>query len=289
MAAREVTYGERGSPMTISAVTANLGCASPSAVGAERRAAADAWAQRARQEERPNLVFAQEVSDDAWLDAWAADGWQASEAEGPSYRVRSRLLWRDLEDLGPLELPTADYHGSYVSGRKLAIPGIEREVAVLSVHASPRSVTADELATWESLAERPEARPGGGPNDEKLYDADMVVATCRLLAADQAVLAVGDLNECLLWDEVHNERWGALFHERVTAGDVLELPLHALWGEERRTLFRAGHPPYQLDHVIATRDVARLVASAEVDSTWSEEGVAEGALSDHAPVRFSLG
>jgi hypothetical protein len=68
---------------------------------------------------------------------------------------------------------------------------------VLSVHASPRPVTDAELATWDSLAERPEARQGGGPTGEELYDGDMIVARCHLLASTYAVLAVGDLNECL--------------------------------------------------------------------------------------------
>jgi hypothetical protein len=275
--------------MTINAVTANLGCAAPSAVGAERRAAADAWAVRVRREEVPNLIFAQEVPDEGWVDSWKADGWHASVPEGPSYRVQSRLLWSGLEDLGPVGFPTAEYHGSYVAGRLLALPGIEREVAVLSVHASPRPVTETELATWDSLAERPVPRRGGGPTDGKLYDADMVVATCRLLASRYAVLAVGDLNECLGWDEEHGERWGALFHARVTEVALMELPFHRLWGEERRTIFSAAHRPYQLDHMIATKDVGALVSSAEVDPAWSVEDVERGALSDHAPIRFTFG
>jgi hypothetical protein len=64
--------------------------------------------------------------DDAWVSSWAAAGWQPSVPEGPAYRVRSRLLWRGMEDLGPLLLPTADYHGSYVAGRLLVAQGIER-------------------------------------------------------------------------------------------------------------------------------------------------------------------
>lgn len=275
--------------MSITAVTANLGCASPSALGPARRAAADSWAEQERREDAPNLVFAQEVPDDAWVDAWATAGWQPSVPEGPAYRVRSRLLWRGMEDLGPLQLPTADYHGSYVAGRLLVVPGIEREVAVLSVHASPRPVTDAELATWTSLTEPPVPRLGGGPTDGKLYDADMVLATCHLLATRYAVLAVGDLNECLSWDDDHGERWGALFHERVAAGDVMELSFYRLWGGERRTIFSAKHRPYQLDHMIATKDVGALLASAEVDSSWSEEDVERGAISDHAPVRFTLG
>jgi hypothetical protein len=79
-----------------------------------------------------------------------------------------------------------------------------------------------------------------------------------------------------------------LFHERVTAGD-LELPFHRLWGEERRTIFSATHQPYQLDHMIATKDVGALVTSAGVDPSWSEEEVERGATSDHAPIRFTLG
>lgn len=275
--------------MVLNAVTANLGCASPSAVGAERRAAAATWAGAVRREEQPHLVFAQEVPDDGWVQSWIDQGWSASETAGPTYRVRSVLLWRDVQDLGALDLRTAGYHGSYVTGRLLAVPGIEREVAVLSVHASPRPVEQAELDTWQRLGELPQPRSGGGPTDGQLYDADMVVASCRLLAAEHAVLAVGDLNECLLWDDVHQERWGSLFHDRVTADNLMELPLHRLWCGERRTLFRKAHPAYQLDHVLATKDVGALVTSAEVDRSWSEDGVERGTQSDHAPIRFRLG
>jgi hypothetical protein len=56
----------------------------------------------------------------------------------------------------------------------------------------------------------------------------MVVASSRLLAESYDVLAAGDLNECLAWDDTHSGERGARFHERVTAEDVLELPFHRL-------------------------------------------------------------
>jgi hypothetical protein len=71
-------------------------------------------------------------------------------------------------------------------------------------------------------------------------------------------------------------------------GDVLELSFHRLWGGERRTIFSAKHRPCQLDHMIATKDVGALLTSAEIDSSWSEEEVHRGAISDHAPIRFTL-
>ena len=287
--------------MPLSAVSANLGCASPSRVLAAREVAAVEWAERVRRFEEPHLVFAQEVPNDQWLDAWRAEGWKVSEPEGPSYRVRSALLWRDLEDLGPLDLPTADYHRSYVAGRKLAIRGLEREVAVLSVHAEPVPVSDADKSTWVGPASvRPATSPGqgvlpiardarAGRSEGTLWDSDMVVATCRLLADDYEVLAVGDLNECLAWDDSHSGHWGAMFHERVRAGDVLELPFHREWSGEQRTYFAPGGASFQLDHALATPAVARLVRSAAVDDTWTEDAVALGAISDHAPIRFQVG
>ncbi len=280
--------------MSLIAVTVNLGCASPSAVLSQRRAAAATWAERARRQEQPNLVFAQEVPDTAWLEAWELAGWSVSVVEGPQYRVRSALLWRGggVEDLGALDLPTAAYHGSYVAGRLLAIPGLEREVAVLSVHASPSPVSDDDMTTWTSVS-GPGALPvprdaQPGTDRGTLWDSDMVVATCRRLTETCEVLAVGDLNECLAWDDTHSGEWGARFHERVTAGGALELPFQRIWGGERRTYFARGRAPYQLDHALATPAVARLVRSAVVDDSWTEAAVERGDLSDHAPIRFSL-
>ncbi|MBD3923284.1 hypothetical protein IEZ26_01515 [Nocardioides cavernae] len=207
--------------MELRAVSANLGCASPSRVLPARQAAAVEWAERVRRLEEPHLVFAQEVPNDQWLDAWRTEGWDVSVTEGPRYRVRSALLWREVEDLGPLDLPTADYHGSYVAGRKLAIRGLEREVAVLSVHASPSPVSDADKSTWVGRSSRrPTTSPGhgvlpiardarAGRSEGTLWDSDMVVATCRLLAGDYEVLAVGDFNECLAWDDTHSGQWGA--------------------------------------------------------------------------------
>lgn len=280
--------------MPLKAVTVNLGCASPSAVLPLRRAAAATWAERVRREEQLNLVFAQEVPDTEWLDAWELAGWSVSDVEGPRYRVRSVLLWRGgtLEDLGPLDLPTADYHGSYVAGRLLGVPGLEREVAVMSVHASPSPVSEEDKAVWITASGSrglPVARDAQSGTDRgTLWDSDMVVASCRLLAETYDVLAAGDLNECLAWDDTHSGEWGARFHERVTAGGALELPFHRIWGGERRTYFARGRAPYQLDHALATPAVARLVRSAEVDDSWTEDAVERGDLSDHAPIRFSL-
>lgn len=90
-------------PVPLSAVSVNLGCASPSAVLPLRRSAAVTWAERVRREEAPDLVFAQEVPDAGWLAQWELKGWGVSTVEGPSYRVRSALLWhgRLIEDRGP--------------------------------------------------------------------------------------------------------------------------------------------------------------------------------------------
>ena len=165
-------------------------------------------------------------------------------------------------------------------------------MAVLSLHASPSPVSDEDKATWISavgsrgLPVARDARANVHPGT--LWDSDMVVATCRLLAEDYEVLAVGDLNECLAWDATHSGEWGARFHERVVADGALDLPFHRLWGDECRTYFARGRAHYQLDHALATPAVARLVRSAVVDDTWTEDAAERGELSDHAPIRFQL-
>jgi endonuclease/exonuclease/phosphatase family metal-dependent hydrolase len=269
----------------IRAVTANLGCASPSAVGAARVQAADRWAQEQR-DARVDLVFAQEVPR-GWLEKWAHE-YDMAEIQGPSYRVRSALLWRRGRiESERFDLPTAKYHGSYVAAAQLSLPGFDRPIVALSVQASPSVVTQPDLQTWQGIPrDLPEPRTGAGRDAGKLFDADMVLATVTAVRASHLVLAAGDLNECVAWDETHDGRWGADYFDRVSQAGLISIA-HRSGSEEQRTAFTHAGGDYQLDHVVTSPEVAAQIDSLVV-APWDEALVATGERSDHAPVSFEL-
>jgi hypothetical protein len=273
----------------IRAVTANLGCASPSPLSSQRVAAAHRWSSQVRPE--VDLAFLQEVPD-TLLEEWVADGFVPAAPQGRKYRPRSALLWRsELVSAESFILPTAGYHGSYVSSALLHLPGFSDPVVCVSLHASPSPVEQKYREVWHGCAlDLPPERHGGGRHSGELFDADMVVATLKLLARTDLVLAAGDLNECEEWDKVHGENWWEPLERTLTSEPGgLEFPIRRLWQGERRSLFKPGARGYQLDHVLASPAVgARIRPDAHVDESWTEEGVVAGELSTHAPIFFSL-
>lgn len=114
------------------------------------------------------------------------------------------------------------------------------------------------------------------------------------------VLACGDFNEARGWDDVHTgHTWGAEYFGRpddngrlvdgaVQSAALVEVPLSAD-GTEVVTRRAPGHPPLQLDHVLAGRDVAALVRDARVDEDWTGSSPAVSGLADHGPISFVLG
>ena len=273
----------------IRAVTANLGCASASPVSSQREMAASRWSSRTRPD--VDLAFLQEVPE-TLIEEWEADGFVPATPQGRKYRPRSALLWRsEVASAEEFTLPTAGYHGSYVSSALLHLPGFSDPVVCLSFHASPSPVEQLYQEVWQTCAmDLPPERHGGGRHSGELFDADMVVATLKLLARTNVVLAAGDLNECQEWDKVHDENWWEPLERTVTSepGD-LEFPVRRHWQGERRSLFKPGARGYQLDHVLASPAMgARIRPDAHVDGSWTEEGVVAGDLSSHAPIFFSL-
>ena len=116
------------------AVTCNLGCADRD--DPERARAAWQWAGLVRAAGW-ELVFAQEIPDEAWLDEWESD-YEVFVGEGCQHRTRSALFVRHPIEAKPLDLPTEDYHGSYVAAATVMVPEIG-EVALLSVQADRTS------------------------------------------------------------------------------------------------------------------------------------------------------
>jgi endonuclease/exonuclease/phosphatase family metal-dependent hydrolase len=260
-------------------VTVNCGAVSPNGPLQARAQRMGEWARDAVATRKPALVFGQEVPS-GWETSWGPD-YVLIEGTGPSYRARSVILAdrTQVAEIWQLELPTASYHGTYLSAGRLTLPGLDRPLTVVSVHASP-SPAAAYLDRWPSTVAPPPARPGAGPNAGELWDADMVLAT--LGALNRPLLAAGDFNECLAWDDTHEGGWGADFFARA---DEAGLPsvTERLWSEERKTRFLDDRG-YQLDHVLASEDVLPHLVHAEVDEGWTQEFVRDESASDHAPV-----
>jgi len=277
------------------AVTVNVGGASPHARSEHRALAMGRWAQRVIAQRRPELVFAQEVPSDAWLKIWAHSGYTVVQ-NAPRYQARSALIIDKKLSAAALtaaRLPTLNYHGSYVAAAHCTLPRLGRPVILLTVHASPAPVTDAELAAWPSRVERPKPRHGGKGvhNESQLWDADMVLQTIMHATELGPVLACGDLNESRAWDALHpGETWGEEFFERVE--DRLVDCLHDRLPSGSVTHWAPDAPAMQIDHVLASRDVAPLLVNAALptlDEQWADPRAAlRNDLSDHAPIWFSI-
>lgn len=286
-------------PGAVRAVTVNVSAASPGGDRSRRVAGMVTWANRVLHEpEPPGLVFAQECSDE-WLEVWATSGYQVIEGDAPDqprYRARSALLVDQRLDLDITQadtrvVPTLAYHGSYVAAATWAVAS-EASVLLMSVHASPSRAERHQ-DRWPSAVPSPVQRRGvsdpgvvGG-----LWDADAVLATLVHQARQGPVLAAGDLNEALGWDNQHpGETWGEEFFQALRAGGLAS-PLHDLWGTpevpERATRMAEGQPGLQLDHVVTTEAEAGWIREPELDPDWAGAGSPDD-RSDHIPVWFEI-
>ncbi|NUR08304.1 MAG: hypothetical protein HOQ45_15020 [Nocardioidaceae bacterium] len=266
-------------------MTANLGCASPSADRGRRVAAAHAWADQARGR-AVDLAFVQEVPTLVWLRGWRAAGYEYAVAS-PMYGSRSAVLWRTARVAGePVELPAARYHGSYVSAARLDLPA--GPLLVVSVHASAKPVSKGDLGIWQRhVSDLPAPRRGGGRDNGKLFDADLVLQSLVTAADKEAVLAAGDYHVSLGWDADRRERWAELYFAAARDAGLVPV-LHDRWGTEYPTAFGQHVPRYQLDHVLASREVAEAIPAPPLPEPPDEADVADGLASDHAPIWFEL-
>lgn len=251
------------------------------------------WLERALAE-RPAMVFAQELNRRSTVESLAATYgyhpvvWPARVE--PRWWMVSWIMVRDDLVLEPLEEDARRLlvpFSSYVAAARVGWPPLG-SIIVLSVHASPNVVTEEDLGAWP--AERPEARSGGVgvPRAGRLLYADLVIAALRELTADGPVLAAGDLNEARGWDERHpGHTWGEEFFAAVADAGLVDVTW-GLWGEERPTRIYAEDLGYQLDRVLASPDVARLVRRAQLDPYWMQPNSERSQLADHVPVWFEL-
>lgn len=271
-------------PGTEWAVTINVG-AGPGG-SAQRTEAMTHWAEVARRDRRPAIVFAQEVTP-SWVDSWTHD-YVATYGVKRGWRTRSVLLTRtDLEISALTEehQPTLGYHGDYVAAA-LWHNSPEGDVILASVHASPNPADLERYP-WPAEAVLP--RDGGGDRryaGGRLWDSDLLLRTLELLAQDAPLVAAGDFNEARDFDLVGGQRvgiWGQEYFLRASAAGLDSLPWRR-WQESERST----HEALQLDHVLHNRQAEPLLdgpAEPRLDPEWH---AADHALSDHTALWFPI-
>lgn len=285
----------------------NLSCLVLNAGGTyvKDKHAAEQWAaETATAEDRPDLVFVQEVPSQAWLDRWCDQGYRPILGHARGWQVRSAILTlldeQTCEPLTPAEVPELTYHGEYVAAARLTAGGAGADLTLFSVHASP-APTSGEYLRHHPDPGRLTARNGGTDARDagKLFDSDVVLDTVSLYGP--GVLACGDLNEARGWDDTpghEGHTWGAEYFGRpdatgqvtggaVQAAKLVDVPLGE-HGREVVTRRAPGHPPLQLDHLLAGPHIARRVTDVSVHPAWSGDGPLPAGLADHAPIRFTL-
>lgn len=251
-----------------------------------------AWLEEMLGDQDPAVVFGQELAGRDRLEQLAAQHgyaviWPAVEMSTQWQVVSWVMAKLDLRPRRSTDLRLLDklrVHGSYAAAAEVDWPGFGT-VSAISVHASPKPVPPDGLAGYP---EAPSPRDGGtdGRYGGRLFYSDLLLDAVAEAALRTQVLAAGDLNEARAWDRVNEgHTWGAEFFSRVDSRGLVDVTFE-LWSEERRTRFHATHPEYQLDVVLASPAIARLITDASVDGDWTADNLAS--RSDHAPVWFSM-
>jgi hypothetical protein len=266
--------------MSSAAVTVNVG-GGPGGSTA-RTVDMSRWAERCIADEKPVIVFAQEVPNDDWLAIWKDAGYAVTDGVGPRWRIRSALVTRQDLDVTPLteaDCASLAYHGSYVAAARWN-DAPRGPVILASVHASPQRADPEKYG-WQ--AELPSVR-------NRLWDSDMVLSTLGSLArvpGSVGVLAAGDFNEARGYDLDDLGKtlgtWGQEYFAEVERLGFTDVTFTS-WQEERPTRGRL-----QLDHVLphgAAGITADQSSLPHTDLWWDDPG--HRVLSDHAPLWFFL-
>ncbi len=224
-------------------------------------------------------MFAQEIPGAEWIAEWRADGFTVVTEEEQPFAVRSAVIARAGLMIEPLRLPSADYHGSYVAAASLTVDG--PPITLVSMHASPSRLTSDHVASALAVIRSRRQRNG------EWWDADFVLGTLADLVADgHRVIAAGDLNECLAWDQTHDGSWGQQFFENVEHAGLGSATL-AAWQRHERSTYLGSDAGYQLDHVLVTPGQSGWLRDVQLHS-WSSEDVRSGDSPDHAWIEFLI-
>jgi len=169
------------------------------------------------------------------------------------------------------DLRTAVYHGSYLAAATVALPAVGEAVFV-SVHAAPTEVERRYTDLWPGAL--PPAREA---SNGVLWDADMVAATLRELAAAGPTLAADDFNEAREFDGRSGRAWGVEYFAGLEAAGLVDVTYRRS-GVERPT-----RGAFQDDHIVATSDVDALITDPVVVELPAEPDVA-----DHHPLWWTI-
>ena len=182
-----------------------------------------------------------------------------------------------------MPLHSAAYHGSYLAAATTELDC--GPVTLVSVHASPSPLTPQHIASGTALILGAKRRFVGRP--QQWWDSDFVLGTLADLVNDgHQVLAAGDYNECLLWDETHpGLTWSEQYFQHARQAGLTSVTSDH-WNCERQT-YLGSQAGYQLDHVLATADVSPLITELTLQS-WEPSDVVSGNSPDHAWVGFSI-
>lgn len=238
------------------------------------------WVHNVLGAQRPALFFGQELAPEKVQDLAEKYGYQlvAAPQRNARWWMGSWILARDELSVEP---DTAEVWGNfecYLASAWLTLTGVGR-VRLVSVHASPQLATSEHLSLWPELPSR-RTGPTGRPN--ALRYSDLALHALSQFA-NEPLLAAGDFNESRHYDAP----LGAQFFEKVTEAQLIDVTF-AHWLEERQTRFHPTDPALQVDHVLATQEISRLVTSPpSIDPAWSTPE-RRSERSDHAPVWFTL-
>lgn len=238
--------------MMLRMATGNLGHGSPGQSASGERLTA--WLDELRDGD-VQLLFLQEMPlDESWTEELARRGWALVDGCGPRYRCRSGVaVHESLGTWRPIDLPTSDYHGSYLAAAVVETPA--DVIVAVSVHASPTPLSQRDHDLW-TWGDPPLRR--GAPGDPAVWDSDHVLQTVGMAMAEEVgpVIVGGDLNEARRWDDDHAGHWGEDWFA-IANGIGMHDATFSLWGEERPT-----HGRYQVDHVLVSESVASGLRTA---------------------------
>ena len=241
------------------------------------------WLHRLLNDRRPALMFGQELRV-VQAEAVAAEaGYHLIRPPvvKPRWWMGSWIMARsELEVVPDPHLSWARFE-CYLAAGFIELPRIG-QVRIVSVHASPRQVTRQALAEWG--VDAPAGRLGPTGQVNRPWYSDLVLHTLGSVSADgQSLLAAGDYNE----SREYQPPFGSQFFARVERSGLVDVT-YSHWQSERQTHFDGRHPKIQVDHVLASPDVAQLVVHEPfVDPDWIDE-TSRADRSDHAPVWWTL-
>jgi hypothetical protein len=247
--------------MTYVAVTRNLGGWGAASqwikiLGADARGDVDLLALQELPHRGASITGYQTIPESASL-------YEPSNARRSALLLKDGLKWRPATSNRFLALL-----GDYIALAEVQLG--EGWITVVSVHAAPYAWKGSLPADDQLVPRRCE---------KHLWHSDIAAAGLIQLAKLGPVLALGDYNECLGWDEPRHpgHHCGRDYFAALDVGDLVDCTTET-WGGERQT---GPQPGYQVDRVIADKETARRI------HVFTDPLEFDG-FSDHAPIWLTV-